>query len=114
MGFKQVTADYEADLFTLDKGLFKRRNRGEVEVKHYGDGSAKMKIKLKGLKLSDGTAVVINIGESFVHAFAVHNGSAREKLTTEDGHEVPTVAHGDAVELWYDDQRLLRGKFRRD
>jgi hypothetical protein len=112
------TAEYEADLFTIQKTwwkkLFMRSKKGEMEIKLYDNGEKHMEIDLHGIKVPNGARLQAMIDGKTVRDVTIQRGYARLRYNSADGEIIPEVQHGSKAEIHYIGELLLEGKFFRD
>ena len=83
--------------------------KGKLEFKHYGDGTRRMRIKVKGLELEDGARLDLRSGGNLIAVLAVLKGRAEldEERAEQDG--VPPLDAGEGIALLYEGAALLVG-----
>lgn len=110
--------EFEADLFPIPKNwwekLFLRSKKGEMEIKHYGDGEKRMEIDLRGIKIPNGERVQAMIDGNIVRDVTIQRGYARMRYNSVDGEIIPDVQHGSKAEIRYMGELLLEGAFIQD
>lgn len=88
--------------------------KAKIERKRYGDGSHRLKVRVRDLPLPDGAALTLMIAGKVAAELHVKNGRARLDIESEDSKRVPPAEPGNAVELRVDNAVILSGKFYAD
>jgi len=114
MAWRRVVEEFEADLFKVPMPRFFRVEKGELERKTYADGEERLEIRFGGIDVPDGSSVTMVIEGRTVCEIETSRGRGRLELSSQRGHDVPAVGPGDIVEIQFQGQPLLRGKFKRD
>lgn len=116
--YRRKIEEYEADLYKPGSsgwlGLFMRSKGGEMEVKRYDDGEARMEIDLHGLKCPDGALVSALVDGREVQQVEIRRGYARVRLSSLQGATIPQVRAGSTAVIRYQDETLLEGSFKPD
>ena len=114
MKWRRVLEEYEADLYKVPTPRFFRVERGELEIKRYEDGEARLEIVFFGVRVADGSTVAVVIDGQFVCDVVVKRRRGRLELSTAKGEPVPRVRNGSVGEIQYNGEPLLRGVFEPD
>ena len=108
---------FEAKLYVeSEKGFFKfPRAKGELEYRRWASGEETFRIKLKKLELpaKEGT-VSVCVNDKEVAQVAVTDSPVSVTLSTEEGHEVPTVTLNDRACVIYNGDIQCEGTFHID
>lgn len=114
MAWRRKVEELEADLFRVPLPRFFRFEKGEVERKRFEDGTEELEVRFHGLRVPDGTTVILTIADREVCPVMVRGGRGRVDLSSSAGREVPSARSGDVVEVRSQGQALLRGTLRPD
>ncbi|MFZ5856195.1 MAG: hypothetical protein ACOYZ6_05130 [Chloroflexota bacterium] len=111
--------EYEADLYR-DKTIkflgFSFQNRvksGEIEVKKYDNGEARVEIKFFGVEVPDGSAVSAVADGRIICEVEVRQGMGRLQMGVQ-AEVVSTIRNGSTAEIRYMGKVLMAGTFRPD
>jgi hypothetical protein len=123
MRVKVVASEFEANLWgEAEPGFFSKlfgwkpkRTFGEIEVKSYRDGTKKMEVEFKRLKLPENSTLTIVInGEVLCDVLLAQTDFFKKVFESDQGSRVPDVDKGAKVEVLYQGGVLLEGVFLRD
>lgn len=102
---RRVQLELEAKLSAAD-GLA----HGKIECKCYADGAVRLKLKLRGTDLPEGSKVTVRIAGTDIATALASGGDVR---LDRDG-PLPDLQSGDLVEVVHDDTPVATGFLRPD
>lgn len=110
---RNVQQEYEAQLQPTQIGAdaTARAARGKGEWKVYADGTRQCKVRISGLKLSDGAVLQLGVSGAQFAEIMVQQGKARYKRQSERGEAVSDVAPKELLQVSYAGQIILEGEF---
>jgi len=114
MAIRRVLEELEARLEPAPQAVSGSGSKGKPEFKRYGDGRQRMKIKCKGLDVSDGAELQLISGDAVVAVLEVRKGRAEIDEERDGSDTAPPLAAGDVVTLCYQGVPLLSGQLYLD
>ena len=109
MILRRVLEELEAKLRPLEHHP-NQNSRGKLEFKRYANARQRMKIKCKGLGLSDGTPLELRCGDIVVAHLVVKDARAEIDEERPIHENSPPISAGEEITLFHGDQPLLRGR----
>ena len=117
--WRRKIEEYEADLYRdqtikfLGFSFQSRAKSGDIEVKKYDNGEARLEIKFFGVEVPDGAAVAAVADGRTICEVEVRRGSGRAQMDVQ-AEAVSTIRNGSTAEIRYMGQVLMAGTFRPD
>jgi hypothetical protein len=109
---RDVMQEYEAQLQPTRVGAVttSRSAHGKGEWKVYGDATRQCRIRVSGLKISDGAVIQLSVSGRQITELMVQGGRAAYKRQSERGEAVSEVAPGQLLQVSYAGQIILEGE----
>lgn len=117
--WRRKIEEYEADLYRdqtikfLGFSFHNRAKGGEIEVKKYDNGEARVEIKFFGVEIPDGSAVAAVADGRTICEVEARQGTGRAHMDVQ-AEAVSTIRSGSTAEIRYMGQVLMAGTFRPD
>jgi hypothetical protein len=112
---RKVTRELEARLIPPPTAIISGgKPRGKAERKWYGDGGERLKLRVSGLDLPDGTPVNLAIASRPVATLAVQSGRLKFDTESQPGQSVPDAREGETITVEQGGIILVSGRFNRD
>jgi len=110
---RNVLQEYEVKLSPSDPGssIAPHAAQGKGEWKVYGDGTQRCKVRVSGLNLPEGVVLHVFVNGQPIGEMAVQRGAARYKRESERGEYVPLVDLNQVLQVSYNGQAILEGRF---
>ncbi len=109
MTVRTVKLELEARLVATGSGLFSRPS-GKVERKTYGDGTERLEVSIRNLKVPDGTDAVVMADGIEIARIVTRGGSGRFDESSRDAGAIPGLASGQTIEVSIGGETVLRGE----
>lgn len=110
MRIRNVLQEYEAKLEPPPASPFPT-SRGKAEWKVYENGTRQCKVSISQLNLPDGTMLELVLENQRIAKLTVQNSIARYKQESESGQVVTVVGLDQILQVMYDSQVILEGRF---
>lgn len=110
MRIRNVLQEYEAKLEPPPASSFPT-SRGKAEWKVYDNGTRQCKVSISKLILADNTLVELILENRRIAKITTQNGIVRYKQESELGQIVPVVGLNQILQLIYDGQVIVEGRF---
>jgi len=117
--WRRKIEEYEADLYRgqtvkfLGFSFQSRAKSGEIEVKKYDNGEARVEIKFFGVEIPDGSSISALADGKLICEVEVRQGMGRLQMDIQ-GEAVSTIRNRSTAEIRYMGQVLMAGTFRPD
>jgi hypothetical protein len=110
---RSVLQEYEAKLSPSYPGTSTTAQaaRGKGEWKVYGDGTRRCKVRVSGLNLPEGAVLHVAVSGQPIGEMVVRRGAARYGRESERGEYVPAVDLNQVLQVSYNGQAILEGRF---
>jgi hypothetical protein len=110
---RNVLQEYEAKLTVSKPGsaITPDSAQGKGEWKVYGDGTQRCKVRVSGLSLPEGVVLHVLVNGQPIGEMMVERGAARYKRESERGEYVPAVDANQVLQVSYNGQAILEGRF---
>ncbi len=113
MKTRNVSFELEAKLKGKSGRLFNKPS-GKLERKTYDDGTERLKISIRNLKLPGETVAQIKYEDEMIAEVTLHNGSGRYDLESSEPGKLPTLTDNNSVQVIINGNVALWGKLYRD
>lgn len=108
MGVRDIKYELEAKLKSVAGGLFSKPS-GKLERKSYADGTERLKISFRNLKVPDASTAKVKVDSVDILAIRVSGGMGRYDLESSELNEFPDLRVGQTIEIHVGDTVFLRG-----
>jgi hypothetical protein len=98
MSLRTVNYELEAKLTGQSGGLFSKPS-GKIERKSYADGSERLKISVRSIKVPDQSTAIVTVDDQEIAQLSLIKGSGRLDTESKDSTSIPTFRVGQAVEV---------------
>ena len=85
-----------------------------MERKSYGDGTERLKVSFKNLKVPDASIAVVKVAAVEILQISVSGGTGRYDHESTDGNDFPSLEAGQTIEIFVGNTLFLRGKLEED
>ncbi len=109
MPIRTVTYELEAKLTGPAHGFFSRPS-GKLERKLYGDGTHRLKIRVRNLKAPDDSLAVVTAGGEEIAQIPLTKGAGRLDIESTEPDAVPTLEKHQLIEVAVDGDTVLSGQ----
>lgn len=113
MRIRNVLQEFEVKLEPISGSSFQNA-RGKGEWKTYEGGMRQCKVSVSKLNLPDGTILELILENQRIAKLTVENGIARYKQESELGQMMPLVEVNHVLQVKYENNVILEGKFYRE
>ncbi len=114
MPVRTVKLELEAKLQATKGGGIFSKPSGKLERKSYGDGTERLKISLRNLKVPDNSDAIVNADGQEIAKISITNKSGRLDQESQDISFMPTLQPGQIIEVRVCDRIFLKGTLHSD
>jgi hypothetical protein len=108
MRFRTVLKEFEAHFRPIqpDSNI-----HGKSEWKHYGDGTYRFKVSIRGISLPDGSKVDLWLDDRWLMQLAIQHKKAKLDIENDRGVGIPFVKAGQVLQIKSGQTVLVEGRY---
>jgi hypothetical protein len=85
--------------------------QGKSEWKHYGDGTYRFKVSIRGISLPDGSKVDLWLDDRWLMQLAIQHKKAKLDIENDSGSGIPVIKAGQILQVKSGQIVLAEGKY---
>jgi hypothetical protein len=108
MRLRTVLQEFEAHFHPVQPGS---KVQGKSEWKHYGDGTYRFKISIRGIPLPDHSQIDLWRDGQWILRLPVLNHKAKADIENDNGSGIPMIEAGQVLQVKSGDTLIAQGKY---